>query len=413
LSVKTAPDVPRQTSARGVSVRLLRLPWKRSPAQADAGPAVEPEPEPDPLDPSHLARIFRPPQWLRDLGLMSWFLIGILAVIVAVTWLTSLTATIVEPVAVGGVVAIVAAPLVDWLQRHHVKRGLGAAIVVLSLIALVVVVVGLVIGGINDHAGDIKANINKGGDRIEGWFHDADANRTAPSRKDINHAVSSGGTTLLQGLAEGIKSLTSLIFFITFMVFALFFLLTGGPGIRRWVDRHMGLPVELAHLITGNVMVAMRKYFLGVTMVAAFNAAVVGIGALILDVPLAGTIAIVTFVTAYIPYIGAFISGAFAVLLALGSQDTHTAVIMLVIVILANGLLQNLFQPLAYGAALQLNPLAVLIVTIAAGALFGMIGMIVAAPLLSAAVHIAQQITRAKAAAAPDPGGASVTRATG
>ena len=381
---------------------MLKLPWKKSsPAPAEAAPAVEPEP--DPLDPGNLIRVFRPPQWLRDLGLMSWFLIGILAVIVAVTWLANLTATIVEPVAVGGVVAIVAAPLVDWLQRHHVKRGLGAAIVVLSLIALVVVVVGLVIGGINDHAGEIKANISKGGDRIEGWFHDADANRTGPGRQDINHAVSSGGTTLLQGLAEGIRSLTSLIFFITFMVFALFFLLTGGPGIRRWVDRHLGLPVELAHLITGNVMVAMRKYFLGVTMVAAFNAAVVGIGALILDVPLAGTIALVTFVTAYIPYIGAFISGAFAVLLALGSQDTHTAVIMLVIVILANGLLQNLFQPLAYGAALQLNPLAVLIVTIGAGALFGMIGMVVAAPLLSAGTHVAKEIRRARARAAVAP----------
>ena len=253
---------------------------------------------------------------------------------------------------------------------------------------------------ISDQAGEIKSTVNKGGDQIEGWFHDADANRTAPTRQDINHAVSSGGTTLLQGLAEGIKSLTSLIFFTTFMVFALFFLLTGGPGIRRWVDRHMGLPVELASLITANVMIAMRKYFLGVTMVAAFNATVVGIGALILDVPLAGTIALVTFVTAYIPYIGAFISGAFAVLLALGSQGTDTALIMLVIVILANGLLQNLFQPLAYGAALQLNPLAVLIVTIGAGALFGMIGMIVAAPLLSAGTHVAKEITRARAAAA-------------
>ena len=98
---------------------------------------------------------------------MSWFLVGILALIVAVTWIANITATIVEPVAVGGIVAIVAAPLVDWLQRHHVKRGLGAAIVVLSLIALVVVVVGLVIGGINDHSGEIKSTINKGGDHIE------------------------------------------------------------------------------------------------------------------------------------------------------------------------------------------------------------------------------------------------------
>jgi putative heme transporter len=383
----------------------LRL-FHRKPQVAPAAAAAAPEP--DPLDPGNLTRVFRPPQWLRDLGLMSWFLIGILAVIVAVTWVMNMTATIVEPVAVGGVVAIVAAPLVGWLQRHHVKRGLGAAIVVLSLIALVVVVVALVIGGISDHAGQIRSTVDQGGNRIESWFHDADANRTGPTRQDVNHAVSSGGTTLLQGLAEGIKSLTSLIFFITFTVFALFFLLTGGPGIRRWVDRHMGLPVELASLITANVMVAMRKYFLGVTLVAAFNAAVVGIGALILGVPLAGTIAIVTFVTAYIPYIGAVVSGAFAVLLALGSQGTDTALIMLVIVILANGLLQNLFQPLAYGAALQLNPLAVLIVTIGAGALFGMIGMVVAAPLLSAGTHVAKEIARARAREAlPPPAPAS------
>ena len=86
----------------------------------------------------------------------------------------------------------------------------------------------------------------------------------------------------------------------------------------------------------------MRRYFLGVTIVAAFNAIVVGIGALVLDVPLAGTIAVVTFVTAYIPFVGAVVAGAFAVLLALGTKGTTAALIMLVIVILANGLLQNI-----------------------------------------------------------------------
>ena len=88
------------------------------------------------------------------------------------------------------------------------------------------------------------------------------------------------------------------------------------------------------------------------TIVAAFNAVVVGLGALVLGVPLAGTIAVVTFVTAYVPFIGAFVSGAFAVVLALGSQGTHRALIMLVIVILANGLLQNIVQPIAFGATL-------------------------------------------------------------
>lgn len=147
-------------------------------------------------------------------------------------------------------------------------------------------------------------------------------------------------------------------------------------------------------------MTSLRRYFLGVTLVAAFNGIVVGIAALLLDVPLAGTIAVVTFITAYIPYIGAFVSGAFAVILALGGKGTSTAVIMLVVVILANGLLQNIFQPVAFGATLKLNPLAVLIVTIGAGCLFGMIGMVLAAPLTSAARQISGKLTEARRASA-------------
>jgi len=357
--------------------------------------------EEDALDARRLARVFRPPVWLRDLGFMAWFLVGLLVLLVGLVWLLGLTSTIVDPVAVGAVVAVVASPLVGWLQRHRIPRGAGSAIVLLSLLAIIVVAVGLVIGGIVEQSGSIKSSLTEAVTHVEQWFQDADANSTAGTKQDVVNAVSGSGHTFLQGLASGIRSLTSLIFFLTFTCFTVFFLLKDGRRIRDWVDHHLGLPVELATLITGNVMTAMRRYFLGVTAVAAFNAAVVGIGALILGVPLAGTIAIVTFVTAYIPYIGAFVSGAFAVLIALGANGTTTAAIMLVIVILANGLLQNIFQPLAFGAALDLNPLAVLIVTISAGALFGMIGMIVAAPLLSAATHIAREVGRARAQELP------------
>jgi predicted PurR-regulated permease PerM len=108
---------------------------------------------------------------------------------------------------------------------------------------------------------------------------------------------------------------------------------------------------------------------------------------------------VVTFVTAYIPYLGAFVAGAFAVILALGASGGTTALIMLVIVLLANGLLQNIFQPIAFGATLRLNPLVVLVVTIGAGCLFGMIGLVLAAPLLSAGRQIAAQLGSARAAA--------------
>jgi predicted PurR-regulated permease PerM len=91
------------------------------------------------------------------------------------------------------------------------------------------------------------------------------------------------------------------------------------------------------------------------------------------------------------------VSGAFAVILTLSSQGTTDAVIMLVMVILANGLLQNIVQPIAFGATLDLNPLVVLIVTIGFGCIFGMVGMILAAPLTSAALHVSQELGRARA----------------
>ena len=77
---------------------------------------------------------------------------------------------------------------------------------------------------------------------------------------------------------------------------------------------------------------------------------------------------------------------------------------MLVIVILANGLLQNIVQPIAFGATLDLNPLVVLIVTIGFGAIFGMIGMVLAAPLTSAAVHISRDLAQVKALEAMSEG---------
>jgi predicted PurR-regulated permease PerM len=75
---------------------------------------------------------------------------------------------------------------------------------------------------------------------------------------------------------------------------------------------------------------------------------------------------------------------------------------MLVVVILANGLLQNIVQPFAMGSALDLNPLVVLVLTIGAGCVFGMIGLVLAAPIASAAVHISRDLARARASAAAE-----------
>ena len=353
------------------------------------------------IDATSMSRVFSAPMWLRDLGLLAWFLVGVGLVLFGLIWLMSLTSTIVEPVIVGAILATVAGPAVTKMQAHGLPRIAGAILVLLGLIAVGIVIFLLVFGGIAEQSSEIEAGVSDAVDQVDGWINDAGVNDTSSATSDAKGSVSDAGATLLQGLARGIQGLTSLVFFLTFSVFSTLFLLKDGPTVRRFIDRNMGVPLAVAQTITGNVMQSLRQYFFGVSIVAAFNAFVVGIGAYLLDIPLWGTIAVVTFVTAYVPFIGAFVSGALAVLLALAEGGTDTALIMLVIVLLANGLLQNIVQPIAFGATLDLNPLVVLIATIGFGSLFGMIGLILGAPLVSAAVHISRDLAAAKAREGP------------
>lgn len=355
---------------------------------------------------AQLRDAFATPRWLRDLGRSSWLLVGLLALVFGLIWLLAETYTIVGPIVVALIVAVVAMPLVRLLDEH-MPRVLASAIVLLAIGAVAVVIVVIVIAGITGQSAEISAEASAGVNRLQGWMTSlgVDSSSASGTAATVKSAVPNMISTLVHGVVHGIRGLTSVIFGLSFAALGTFFLLKDGPGMRRSVDRHVGLPEPVARTISGAVITSLRGYFRGVTLVAAFNGVVVGLAALLLGVPLAGTIAVVTFVTAYVPYIGAVVAGAFAVLLALGAQGTGVAVAMLVVVILANGLLQNLMQPFAMGSALHLNPLVVLIVTIGAGCLFGMLGLVLGAPLVSAAVRIAAELNRPLEAPPPTDAG--------
>jgi predicted PurR-regulated permease PerM len=345
-----------------------------------------------------LSSTFAAPRWLRDLGRTSWLLVGVLLVLVGLAWLLGATYTITAPVVGAMIVAAVTSPLVARLARH-MPRALATVLVLLGILAVTIAMILLVIGGITSQNDSISAHAGEGVTKLQSWATSLGVDQSAAAsagdrlKQDVPKIIS----TLTKGVISGIKGLTSVVFMLSLALLSVFFLLKDGPSMRRWVDHHLGVPPTVAQTITGGVLRSLRGYFLGVTIVAAFNGVVVTLGALILGVPLAGTIGVVTFVLAYIPFIGAFVAGAFAVIIALGASGTTTALIMLVIVILANGLLQNLVQPFAMGSALDLHPLVVLVATIASGCIFGTIGLILAAPLLSAAVHIMRDLNRAQA----------------
>ena len=274
------------------------------------------------------------------------------------------------PVITAGIIAAVASPLVAWLRTHRVPRGLGAALLMLALVALGAGVVLMIVGGITGEASAVGGHLSDAKDTIAGWLKDLgiDPSKVEDAKQHASTGVSDSVSALLDGLTAGISKLSSLIFFLAMTVLSLFFLLKDGPSIRSWADEHMGVPLQVAQTISQRLLGSLRGYFLGVTIVAAFSAVVVTIGGLILGVPLIGTIAAVTFLAGYVPYLGAWTAGAFSVLIALGGAGTDAAIGMIVVQLLANGILQQLVQPLAMGAALGIHPLAVLIVTIAGGA---------------------------------------------
>jgi predicted PurR-regulated permease PerM len=345
---------------------------------------------------------FSSPTWLRNLGFSSWLLVGFVLIIVGLIWLLAETSTIVMPVILATVIGAVAGPLVGRLEGHKVPRIWGAILVLVGLVAIGVLIFCLVFGGISAQAADISAKTNTSLDKIQGWLSDLGIDNAQSAKEGAQKAAPEIRTTLLSGVAVGIDAFKSLLFFLAFAMLSTLFVLKDGPVMHRFINRHLGVPEPVANVVTTNIANSLRSYFLAITIIAAFNAVVIGGAALILGVPLAGTIAVVTFVGAYVPFVGAWVAGGFAVLIALSTGSTSDALIIGVVALLANGVLQQLIQPFVMGATLSLNPLVVLVVTIGAGALFGMVGLTLAAPLTSAAVHISNDL-RARSAAGGQP----------
>src|SRR5262249_37763926 len=152
------------------------------------------------------------------------------------------------------------------------------------------VIVVIVIAGITGQSGQISAALAAGVDRVQGWMKSAgvDSSSASGAANTAKSAASSMVTTLVHGVVSGIRGLASVLFGLSLAGLGPFFLLKDGQQMRRWLDRHVGLPEPIAYTISGAVITSLRGYFRGVTLVAAFNGVVVGLAALILDVPLAG-----------------------------------------------------------------------------------------------------------------------------
>src|SRR4051794_32165467 len=251
----------------------VRRAWLRRNSGAARGEdsAVE-------FNPQQISGLFAAPRWLFELGRSSWLLVGVTLFLAAAVWLLSATQTIVMPLITAAVVAAVASPLMAALERRGVVRGMGAALLLIAFIVLIVALVLVVLGGITSQIDPLRSDLDQAKNTISGWLADLGIHRDTANaaRDDVSSAISSAVPALLDGLAGGLRRLSSLVVFIGLTLLSSFFLLKDGRLIRRWSEGHMRVPRDVAHGMNQRVLQSLRDYFVGVTFVAAFNGVVVG-----------------------------------------------------------------------------------------------------------------------------------------
>jgi predicted PurR-regulated permease PerM len=340
----------------------------------------------------------RIPDSLRVLGRGAWLAVGIALALAISLLIAGLISSLLIPLVFAAILAGIFVPLVDRLERARVPRGLAAPFVVMVALAVTVGIVWVVIVGVLEAGSDIvnqvAAGVGEAGSAIDASPSEVEEATTL--LKDVTG-------TLVSGLLQGLGSATVLIVGLVTGTFILLYLMKDWALVIRWAGRTMarflGISKDQASKILMETTLSFRRYALGLTVIGVMNGVVVGASALLLDVPSAGAIGIITFVTSYIPFFGAFFAGAFAVVIALGAEGLTVALIMLVITLLANNTLQNLVEPIAFGRTLNLHPLVVLVVTTGGTLLFGVLGATLAAPL-TAVILRAREILRPNAVAA-------------
>jgi len=297
-------------------------------------------------------------------------------------------AALMIPLAIGLLLSALMAPGVDRLVHWHVPR---SAAVVLVLIAGLAVVGGLltfVVIQFIDGLPQLSAQVSDSLDQISEWLKQGPLHISADqingfvdnaikTIKENQSAITSGAITTATTIGEVLTG-----FLLT--LFILIFFLYDGPGIWRFLVR--GAPERVrdrVDLAGRRGFAALVSFVRATAAVALVDAVGIGIGLWIVGVPLVIPLAALVFLGAFIPIVGATLSGAVAVLVALVDEGPVTALLVLAAVILVQQVESHILQPLIMGRAVSIHPLAV-IVAIAAGiVLAGIVGALIAVPIVA------------------------------
>ena len=323
------------------------------------------------------------------LGLVAWSLVGFVIVLTVVIGVLASLSSLVFPLLFAGVLAVIFRPIAARLEQR-MPAALASIVVVVGVVLFVIGLVVAVTHGITSQTTRI-------GDEIAAGLSELDV--TAESTDEVRAELEQMRPTVTLGMVDelinGISALAGLAAGAVLGVLIMYYLLKDGPELRRTVvgEAMPEVRPELDQLVSESCQV-LRRYWWGRTIVSAIVAGVVAAGAALLGLPMLLTIAVVTFVGGYIPYIGAIAGGALAVLVALANEGLGAALAILAVVLIANLLVENLVEPMVTGRTLQIHPLVVILVTTTGGIVGGLTGLILAVPLTVIAMKVVRRLPR-------------------
>ncbi|QNE18557.1 AI-2E family transporter [Kribbella qitaiheensis] len=313
----------------------------------------------------------------------AWRFLVIVAAVFIIGYGLRYLSEVVVPVTVGVLLTALLVPVTNALHKARLPRGPAAGITVIGTIAVVaglLTLVGTQIATQFDAlSGQIGEGVTKLRDLAKINLNVTDKDITDSLNK-LKDTVTSGGA-LGQRAAEVGTTATHVVAGLFITLFCLFFFLYQGEQIWAWLVRLFPRQARGKTDSSGRkAWVSLTAFVRATIIVAAVDAIGISLGAAILGLPLVSAIGILVFVGAFIPVVGAFVSGIVAVLVALVAKGPVVAIIMLAVVIGVQQLEAHVLQPFLLGRAVSVHPLAV-ILSIATGVVIaGIVGALVAVP---------------------------------
>jgi predicted PurR-regulated permease PerM len=330
---------------------------------------------------------------LRSAATAAVQLVAVAAALWVLSWVVGKTWVILLPVVLALIACTVLWPPVRWLRGRGVPPSVAVLLVLTAAIVVVAGVIAAVAPAIVDQAAELAEQATAGVVQVRDWLDgpplnisDAQLNSAVDA---INDTLNSSSAKIASGLFTGVGAATSaLVTFFTAVVVT-FFLLKDGPGFLPWLRRTVGLPAA-PHVATilERVWATLGGFIRTQAIVSLIDAVLIGIGLVILGVPLAYALAILTFIGGFVPIVGAFVAGGLAVLIALVANGPVNALIVLAIIVAVQQLEGNVLQPWLQAKSMKLHAVIVLLAVTLGASTFGVIGAFLAVPVAAAVAVI-------------------------